>query len=59
MEKRDVIIVFISSGIRNVHADHAASHLGKALGLTILLRATPYHANQRKIYLPMEILAKV
>ncbi|XP_070574973.1 NADH dehydrogenase (ubiquinone) complex I, assembly factor 6-like isoform X3 [Ptychodera flava] len=45
-----------SLGLQNVHADHAASHIGKSQGIVTLLRATPYHASKRKVYLPMEIL---
>jgi NADH dehydrogenase [ubiquinone] 1 alpha subcomplex assembly factor 6 len=44
-------------GIRDVHADHAASHLGKAEGIITLLRATPYHAHNKKVFLPMDLLA--
>ncbi|XP_059147737.1 NADH dehydrogenase (ubiquinone) complex I, assembly factor 6-like [Physella acuta] len=44
--------------IKNIHADHAASHLGKAQGLVTVLRATPYHASRRQVFLPMETLAK-
>lgn len=47
------------TGVKNVHADHAASHIGKAQGLTTLLRATPYHAQQRRVYLPIDIIVKV
>lgn len=42
-------------GVQNRDADHAASHLGKALGLTTLLRGTPFHASQRRSYLPIEL----
>ncbi|KAF7226748.1 transcript variant X2 [Nothobranchius furzeri] len=42
-------------GITNVHADHAASHLGKAQGIVTCLRATPYHSSRRKVYLPMDV----
>ncbi|KAJ1964931.1 hypothetical protein IWQ62_002790 [Dispira parvispora] len=45
-------------GIRDVEADHTASHLGKAIGITTLLRATPYNASKRLVYLPQDILAK-
>ncbi|CAL1535010.1 unnamed protein product [Lymnaea stagnalis] len=45
-------------GLKNVHADHAASHLGKAQGLVTVLRSTPYHASRRRVYIPMDILAK-
>lgn len=46
------------SGIENVHADHAASHLGKAQGITNMIRATPHSAQRRVINLPQEILLK-
>ncbi|KAM4579819.1 NADH dehydrogenase (ubiquinone) complex I, assembly factor 6 isoform 1-T1 [Odontesthes bonariensis] len=42
-------------GVKNVHADHAASHIGKAQGIVTCLRATPYHSSRRKVYLPMDI----
>uniref|UniRef100_A0A5F8GAR9 NADH dehydrogenase (ubiquinone) complex I, assembly factor 6 n=1 Tax=Monodelphis domestica TaxID=13616 RepID=A0A5F8GAR9_MONDO len=42
-------------GVRNVHADHAASHIGKAQGIITCLRATPYHSSRRKVFLPMDI----
>ncbi|KAG9342800.1 hypothetical protein JZ751_015672 [Albula glossodonta] len=35
--------------------DHAASHIGKAHGIMTCLRATPYHSQRRKVYLPMDI----
>uniref|UniRef100_A0A673A1T3 NADH dehydrogenase (ubiquinone) complex I, assembly factor 6 n=1 Tax=Sphaeramia orbicularis TaxID=375764 RepID=A0A673A1T3_9TELE len=42
-------------GLKDVHADHAASHIGKAQGIVTCLRATPYHSSRRKVYLPMDI----
>ncbi|XP_063736212.1 NADH dehydrogenase (ubiquinone) complex I, assembly factor 6 isoform X4 [Eleginops maclovinus] len=42
-------------GVTNVHADHAASHIGKAQGIVTCLRATPHHSGRRKVYLPMDI----
>eukprot|EP00775_Hariotina_reticulata_P004108 gene4108-4354_t len=36
-------------------ADHAASHLGKAIGISLLLRGTPYQASKRRSYLPVEL----
>ncbi|XP_008281399.1 NADH dehydrogenase (ubiquinone) complex I, assembly factor 6 isoform X1 [Stegastes partitus] len=42
-------------GVKNVHADHAASHIGKAQGIVTCLRATPYNCSRRKVYLPMDI----
>lgn len=46
-------------GARNVNADHAASHLGKAEGVATLLRAVPYHRAARRVTLPMDILMRV
>ncbi|KAK7113841.1 NADH dehydrogenase (ubiquinone) complex I, assembly factor 6-like [Littorina saxatilis] len=45
-------------GIQNVHADHAASHIGKAQGLTTVLRAIPHHAQRRRVYLPLDLILK-
>ncbi|XP_053093450.1 NADH dehydrogenase (ubiquinone) complex I, assembly factor 6 isoform X2 [Pangasianodon hypophthalmus] len=42
-------------GVKDVHADHAASHIGKAQGIVTCLRATPYHSQKRRVYLPMDI----
>ncbi|XP_053106866.1 NADH dehydrogenase (ubiquinone) complex I, assembly factor 6 isoform X2 [Hemicordylus capensis] len=42
-------------GVKDIHADHAASHIGKAQGIVTCLRATPYHASKRKVFLPMDI----
>ncbi|XP_059920211.1 NADH dehydrogenase (ubiquinone) complex I, assembly factor 6 isoform X1 [Gadus macrocephalus] len=44
-----------SLGVKNVHADHAASHIGKAQGIVTCLRAVPYHSSRRKVYLPMDV----
>ena len=46
-------------GVRDVNADHAASHIGKALGIATLLRALPVHARMGQHYLPAELLKKV
>ncbi|XP_054241426.1 NADH dehydrogenase (ubiquinone) complex I, assembly factor 6 [Indicator indicator] len=42
-------------GVRDVHADHAASHIGKAQGIVTCLRATPYHSTRQKVFLPLDI----
>ncbi|XP_052559265.1 NADH dehydrogenase (ubiquinone) complex I, assembly factor 6 isoform X3 [Tympanuchus pallidicinctus] len=42
-------------GVKDIHADHAASHIGKAQGIVTCLRATPYHCTRRKVFLPMDI----
>lgn len=47
--------IFFNVGVKNVHADHAASHIGKAQGILTCLRATPYNSSRRKVYLPMDI----
>ena len=45
-------------GIKNVHADHAASHVGRAQGLVTLMRAMPYDARKNRIYIPIELLVQ-
>ena len=46
-------------GIKDVHADHTASHLGKAIGVATALRSTPFHGSKGKVYLPNDIMIKV
>ena len=38
------------------HARHCANQLGKAEGIVTLLRALPYNASHRRVYLPMNLL---
>lgn len=45
-------------GVKNIHADHAASHIGKAWGICILLRGTMHHAQKQTTYLPASLCAK-
>ncbi|GMH28895.1 hypothetical protein Nepgr_030738 [Nepenthes gracilis] len=49
-----------SGGIRSTEADHAASHIGKASGLLLLIRSLPYHAARHRhfAYIPSSIAAK-
>lgn len=49
-----------SGGINSTAADHAASHIGKAGGLALLLRSLPYHASRERLYayIPSEIASK-
>ena len=47
------------AGVREVSADHAASHVGKAEGVVTLLRATAYHRTKRNVLLPMDIIERV
>jgi phytoene/squalene synthetase len=37
------------------HAEHAASHVGKALGIVSILRGLPHHWSRRHLYLPLEV----
>ncbi|KAH7421233.1 hypothetical protein KP509_13G047200 [Ceratopteris richardii] len=47
-----------AAGVRSTSADHAASHVGKAEGIGLLLRASPHHSLFRRTYIPIEIAAK-
>ncbi|CAG8504199.1 9508_t:CDS:2 [Paraglomus brasilianum] len=47
-----------SLGIRDLQADHAASHIGKAIGIASVLRAFPYLASKRRMMVPVDVLAK-
>ncbi|KAG5213839.1 hypothetical protein JEQ12_009625 [Ovis aries] len=42
-------------GIKDLHADHAANHVGKTQGIFTSLRAAPCHGSRRKLFLPMGI----
>ncbi|XP_041455674.1 NADH dehydrogenase (ubiquinone) complex I, assembly factor 6-like [Lytechinus variegatus] len=44
-----------SLGIHDVHADHAASHIGKSQGIVNLLRGIPLLAQRRDVLIPMEL----
>ncbi|CAG4944356.1 unnamed protein product [Colias eurytheme] len=46
------------AGIANVHADHAASHLGKAQGITNILRSIHVSNHHKVVSLPMDVLMK-
>ena len=41
-----------------LHADHLASHVGKAVGITRLLQSLPHHASQRRLWLPASVMAE-
>ncbi|XP_051119052.1 uncharacterized protein LOC127243202 [Andrographis paniculata] len=49
-----------SGGIKSTAADHAASHIGKASGLSLLLKSIPYHANRNRnfSYIPADVAEK-
>ncbi|ETW10047.1 hypothetical protein H310_00436 [Aphanomyces invadans] len=44
--------------VRDDTADIAARHAGIAVGITTLLRGTTFHASQKCVYLPQDILTK-
>ncbi|XP_010269555.1 PREDICTED: NADH dehydrogenase (ubiquinone) complex I, assembly factor 6 [Nelumbo nucifera] len=46
-----------AGGINSTAADHAASHIGKASGLLLLLRSLPYHASRNRpiCYIPADV----
>ena len=48
-----------SVGVKSLEADHAASHLAKAMGIATMLRAFPFHMHQNRMIIPAEITAKV
>jgi NADH dehydrogenase [ubiquinone] 1 alpha subcomplex assembly factor 6 len=48
----------VCAGVVSRDADHAASHLGKAIGVALLLRGTPYQASKRRSYLPLELCSQ-
>lgn len=51
--------VCVHSGVKDVQADHTASHLGKAIGVVTLLRATPFHCSRGKVHIPNDVMMKV
>lgn len=48
-----------SAGVKSLEADHAASHLAKAMGIATMLRAFPFHMHQNRMVIPAEITSKV
>lgn len=49
-----------AGGLTSTAADHAASHIGKASGLLLLLKSLPYHANRNHqfSYMPLKVAEK-
>lgn len=49
-----------AGGVCSTAADHAASHVGKASGLLLLIKSLPYHASRNRhfSYIPSEVAAK-
>jgi len=44
------------TGVENIHADHAASHLGKAHGIVNVIRSVMYDAQRKIVALPQDML---
>ncbi|XP_053618895.1 NADH dehydrogenase (ubiquinone) complex I, assembly factor 6 [Plodia interpunctella] len=51
-------LILSIANVKNVHADHAASHLGKAQGIVNLLRSLTVSSHHKMVSLPMDILMK-
>jgi NADH dehydrogenase [ubiquinone] 1 alpha subcomplex assembly factor 6 len=47
-----------AAGLGGAAAEHASSHLGKAVGLAALLRGTAHHAARQRTYLPADLCAR-
>ncbi|KAF9960275.1 hypothetical protein BGZ70_008646 [Mortierella alpina] len=47
-----------SVGVKSLEADHAASHLAKAMGIATMLRAFPFHMHLNRMVIPAEITSK-
>ena len=44
------------TGVENIHAIHAASHLGKAHGIVNVIRSVMYDAQRKIVALPQDML---
>jgi NADH dehydrogenase [ubiquinone] 1 alpha subcomplex assembly factor 6 len=44
--------------IKSTEADHAASHIGKAVGISTVLQGLPFAIQQKQFFLPSDICAK-
>jgi NADH dehydrogenase [ubiquinone] 1 alpha subcomplex assembly factor 6 len=47
-----------AAGVKDSSADHAASHLGKAIGIATVLKGSLHHSSQRRTYLPLDLCAQ-
>jgi hypothetical protein len=45
-----------AAGIRDAHADHCASHIGKAAGIVTAIRGMAVHATFEQSYIPRDVL---
>ena len=51
-------LILESSKVQEAECLHAASHMGKGVGLTLLLKSIPEDARNEKIYLPTDLCLK-
>ena len=54
-----MFIGLLDVGEKNVAADHAASHVGKAEGIVTILRSCSYNRMKRNMFIPLDIMARV
>ncbi|KAI9345644.1 isoprenoid synthase domain-containing protein [Obelidium mucronatum] len=45
-------------GVQDFKVDHISSHIGKAIGLTTVIRSTPILVPERQLFLPSDLMAK-
>eukprot|EP01133_Synstelium_polycarpum_P005279 gene5279-6117_t len=53
-----LLLTLESMGVKSSEAEHAASHLGRAMGIMTLIRGTPFHIRSRKTYIPTTLTTK-
>lgn len=51
-----LFLILQSMSVQDVQADHAASHVAKAVGIVNCLRSTPLMAGRNKVLIPNELL---
>lgn len=53
-------LILQAGGVKSTAADHAASHIGKASGILLLLKSLPYHASRNRhfSYIPTAVASK-
>ena len=54
-----MFIGLLDEGDKNVTADHAASHVGKAEGMVTILRSCSHTRMRRNVFIPLDIIARV
>ncbi|GAM20366.1 hypothetical protein SAMD00019534_035410 [Acytostelium subglobosum LB1] len=53
-----LLLTLEAMGVKSSQAEHAASHLGRAMGIITLIRGTPFHIRTRKLYIPATLTTK-